>query len=83
MKGHRLRIDRDGSMRIDGVARGKLTAAEFRRINDALAAPPLKTKSSVDAMLIAPKNGELVPLYASLDSLPAGRQLARLANAKQ
>ena len=74
----RLRVDRDGSVRIGNV-RSKLAPDELRRLTEALV---LKHDPSIHSgryvVIIVPANGELRPLQAPCDSIPAAPLLEHI-----
>ena len=74
----RLRIDRDGSVRIRNV-RSQLKPDELRRVTEALA---MKRDRSIhtgrEVLLIVPAYGELRPIFAPADSVPAAPLLAHI-----
>jgi len=94
----RLRIDRDGSVRLvigrfekAREVRGKLSAEELRVILSRVAgegpvtsgAAPKSTPSQRYVWLIRPENGELPIVNAPLDSVPGARALIPLTDEKR
>jgi len=78
MDRHKLRIDRDGKVFVDGTPRESLSASELQRLREQLeAAEPMPVAQDQQSVaIVIPKNGELTLVEGKFDSVAGARIVA-------